>query len=173
LSQRAPDECTSGWEGYQRSRSRGASLANSRWLVRSKPWPKTLAHPGLARRFQDGWDSLVRLIRLPGILSHSPSRLWPASLTETHVTDPAATCAPVRTLSPPRHIVPRGRWNRSRPRSFPTSGDAFMDNPEVRITKTPVEARGGFLGRPVLVVLLVSTLLVIGLFTAIYAGYFS
>jgi hypothetical protein len=67
-------------------------------------------------------------------------------------------------------------WNRFRPRSFPAiqNGDPFMDsNPDVRITKTPVEARGGFLGRPVLVVLLVSTLLVIGLFTAIYAGYFS
>jgi hypothetical protein len=48
-----------------------------------------------------------------------------------------------------------------------------MDNQDGRITKTPVEARGGFLGRPVLVVLLVSTLLVIGLFTAIYTGYFS
>ena len=65
--------------------------------------------------------------------------------------------------------------NRSRPRSFPTiqNGDAFMDNPDVRISRTPVEARGGFIGQPVLVVLLVSTLLVIGLFTAIYAGYFS
>jgi hypothetical protein len=48
-----------------------------------------------------------------------------------------------------------------------------MDNQDRPIIKNPVEARGGFLGRPVLVVLLVSTLLIIGLFTVIYTGYFS
>jgi len=48
-----------------------------------------------------------------------------------------------------------------------------MGNQDGRITETAVEARGGFLGRPALVVLLVSTVPVIGLFTGIYAGYFS
>jgi hypothetical protein len=47
-----------------------------------------------------------------------------------------------------------------------------MDNQEGRIVETAVEARGGPLGRPVLAVLLISTLLVIALFAAIYAGYF-
>jgi hypothetical protein len=39
--------------------------------------------------------------------------------------------------------------------------------------ETALEARGGFLGRPVLAVLIVSTLLVISLFAVIYASYFS
>jgi hypothetical protein len=47
-----------------------------------------------------------------------------------------------------------------------------MDNQEGRIVETAVEARGGLLGRPVLAVLLISTLLVIA-FAAIYAGYFN
>ena len=41
------------------------------------------------------------------------------------------------------------------------------------IVETALEARGGFLGRPVLAVLVVSTLLVIALFAVIYASYFS
>jgi hypothetical protein len=41
------------------------------------------------------------------------------------------------------------------------------------IVETALEARGGFLGRPVLAVLVVSTLLVIALFAIIYANYFS
>jgi hypothetical protein len=48
-----------------------------------------------------------------------------------------------------------------------------MDTQEGRIVETAVEARGGLLGRPVLAVLLISTLLVIALFAAIYAGYFN
>jgi hypothetical protein len=48
-----------------------------------------------------------------------------------------------------------------------------MENQGGRIVSTAVEARGGPLGRPVLTVLLVSTLLVIGMFAVIYAGYFS
>jgi hypothetical protein len=48
-----------------------------------------------------------------------------------------------------------------------------MENQGGRIVETAVEARGGPLGRPVLAVLLVSTLLVIGMFAVIYAGYFS
>jgi hypothetical protein len=41
------------------------------------------------------------------------------------------------------------------------------------IVETALEARGGFLGRPVLAVLVVSTLLVIAMFAVIYANYFS
>ena len=48
-----------------------------------------------------------------------------------------------------------------------------MESQGGRIVETAVEARGGPLGRPVLTVLLVSTLLVIGMFAVIYAGYFS
>jgi hypothetical protein len=39
------------------------------------------------------------------------------------------------------------------------------------IVETALEARGGFLGRPVLAVLVVSTLLVIALFAIIYANF--
>jgi hypothetical protein len=48
-----------------------------------------------------------------------------------------------------------------------------MDNKGGRIVETAVEARGGLLGRPVLAVLLISTLLVVVVFALIYAGYFS
>ncbi len=48
-----------------------------------------------------------------------------------------------------------------------------MDNQEGRIVETAVEARGGLLGRPVLAVLLISTLLVVAVFAVIYAGYFN
>jgi hypothetical protein len=47
-----------------------------------------------------------------------------------------------------------------------------MDKQGGRIVETAVEARGELLGRPVLAVLLVSTLLVIALFAVTYAGYF-
>jgi hypothetical protein len=40
------------------------------------------------------------------------------------------------------------------------------------IVESPVEARAGFLDRPVLVILLVSTTLVISLFALTYFGYF-
>jgi hypothetical protein len=48
-----------------------------------------------------------------------------------------------------------------------------MEDQGGRVVETALEARGGFLGRPVLAVLLVSTLLVIALFAVIYASYFS
>jgi hypothetical protein len=41
------------------------------------------------------------------------------------------------------------------------------------IVETAVEARGGPLGRPVLGVLIVSTVLIIGFFAMIYIGYFA
>ena len=41
------------------------------------------------------------------------------------------------------------------------------------IIETPVEARAGFLDRPVLLVLIVSTVLAIGVFAAIYSGFFT
>jgi hypothetical protein len=42
-----------------------------------------------------------------------------------------------------------------------------------RTVESPVEARAGFLDRPVLVVLLTSLALVCILFALIYAGYFA
>ena len=42
-----------------------------------------------------------------------------------------------------------------------------------RIVETPVEARAGFLDRPVAVVLVVSTVLVVALFGVIYITQFS
>jgi hypothetical protein len=52
-------------------------------------------------------------------------------------------------------------------------GDFLMPEEEPkRIVETPVEARQGFLDRPVLVVLLVSLALVITLFGMIYGGIF-
>jgi hypothetical protein len=48
-----------------------------------------------------------------------------------------------------------------------------MENKDGRIVETAVEARGRPLGRPVLLVLIVSTLLIIALFAAIYTGYFA
>jgi hypothetical protein len=39
--------------------------------------------------------------------------------------------------------------------------------------ESPVEARAGFLDRPVLVVLLTSVTLVCGLFALVYLGYFA
>ena len=41
-----------------------------------------------------------------------------------------------------------------------------------RIVETPVEARAGFLDRPVLVVLIASTALIIGVFVLVYLSYF-
>jgi hypothetical protein len=66
--------------------------------------------------------------------------------------------------------------NYSGPHSFVIWNDqgiSSMENQGGRIVETAVEARGGPLGRPVLAVLLVSTLLVIGMFAVIYAGYFN
>jgi hypothetical protein len=47
-----------------------------------------------------------------------------------------------------------------------------MNKKDSRIVKTAVEARGARLGRPVLVVLIVSTLAVIGIFSLIFYGSF-
>ena len=41
------------------------------------------------------------------------------------------------------------------------------------IVETPVEARAGFLDRPTLVVLILSTSLMIGAFAALYIGFFA
>lgn len=40
------------------------------------------------------------------------------------------------------------------------------------VVETPVEARAGFLDRPVLVVLVISIVLVVGGFALVYSGYF-
>ena len=49
-------------------------------------------------------------------------------------------------------------------------GSSSMHYENGRIVETPVEARGGFLDRPSLAVLIVSMGLVIGLFVVIYIG---
>jgi hypothetical protein len=48
-----------------------------------------------------------------------------------------------------------------------------MHKEDGHIVETPVEARAGFLGRPTLVVLFVSTGVTIGLFALIYIGFFA
>jgi hypothetical protein len=47
-----------------------------------------------------------------------------------------------------------------------------MHEEDGRIVETAVEARGARLGRPVFVVLVVSTLTVIGIFSLLYYGTF-
>jgi hypothetical protein len=49
----------------------------------------------------------------------------------------------------------------------------FMHKEQGHIVETAVEARAGFLGRPTLVVLFVSTGVTIGLFAVIYIGFFA
>ena len=49
-------------------------------------------------------------------------------------------------------------------------GSSSMHYENGRIVETPVEARGGFLDRPSLAVLIVSIGLAIGLFVVIYIG---
>jgi hypothetical protein len=48
-----------------------------------------------------------------------------------------------------------------------------MHKEQGRTVESPVEARAGFLDRPVLVVLVVSLSLIVVLYVAIYAGFFS
>jgi hypothetical protein len=48
-----------------------------------------------------------------------------------------------------------------------------MQEEAEHIVETPVEARAGFLDRPTLVVLMVSTSLMIGVFAALYIGFFA
>ena len=48
-----------------------------------------------------------------------------------------------------------------------------MHKEQGRIVESPVEARAGFLDRPVLVVLVASVALVSVLYVVIYMGYFS
>jgi hypothetical protein len=48
-----------------------------------------------------------------------------------------------------------------------------MHNEAGHVVETPVEARAGFLDRPTLVVLIVSTSLTIGLFAVLYIGFFA
>jgi hypothetical protein len=52
------------------------------------------------------------------------------------------------------------------------SKEPAMHKEEGRIVETPVEARQGFLGRPVLAVLVVSLALVLILYGFIYLGFF-
>jgi hypothetical protein len=55
---------------------------------------------------------------------------------------------------------------------MPFRRERFMHEKDGRIVETAVEARGARLGRPVLVVLLVSTLTLIGIFALLYYGSF-
>ena len=48
-----------------------------------------------------------------------------------------------------------------------------MDKEHGRVVESPVEARAGFLDRPVLVVLITSLALVCILFALVYAGFFA
>ena len=48
-----------------------------------------------------------------------------------------------------------------------------MQNESGHTVETAVEARAGFLDRPTLVVLIVSTSLTIGLFALLYIGFFT
>jgi hypothetical protein len=60
--------------------------------------------------------------------------------------------------------------------SVVTEGDRrkqFMHKESGNIVETSVEARAGFLDRPTLVVLMVSTSVAIALFAAIYIGFFA
>ena len=52
------------------------------------------------------------------------------------------------------------------------SWEQFMHKEGGHIVETPVEARAGFLDRPTLAVLIVSTSVIIGLFALIYFGFF-
>jgi hypothetical protein len=53
---------------------------------------------------------------------------------------------------------------------LPTEQEAIMHKDGHQIVETPVEARGGFLGKPVLVVLVVSVVLAAVALGATYAG---
>jgi hypothetical protein len=53
------------------------------------------------------------------------------------------------------------------------SEDRPMEKVHGRIVESPVEARAGFLDRPVLAVLVVSVTLLVLLYAAIYSGFFT
>ena len=53
------------------------------------------------------------------------------------------------------------------------AGIGEVDEEAGHIVETPVEARAGFLDRPTLVVLIVSTSLMIGVFAVLYIGFFA
>ena len=52
-------------------------------------------------------------------------------------------------------------------------GSSFMHKEGGHIVETPVEARAGFLDRPTLAILTVSTCLIIGLFVMIFISFFA
>jgi hypothetical protein len=54
-----------------------------------------------------------------------------------------------------------------------TIESSFMHKENGQIVETSVEARAGFLDRPTLAVLIVSTALLIALFAVIYIGFFT
>ena len=56
---------------------------------------------------------------------------------------------------------------------LPDPGSSFMQNESGHIVETAVESRAGFLDRPTLTVLIVSTFLIIGIFAVIYIGFFA
>jgi hypothetical protein len=57
--------------------------------------------------------------------------------------------------------------------SVPDPRSRFMQNESGHIVETAVESRAGFLDRPTLTVLIVSTGLIIALFALIYIGFFA
>jgi hypothetical protein len=58
------------------------------------------------------------------------------------------------------------------PAKYHPLGAASMDKKDGHIVETAVEARGGLLGRPVLTVLVISTVLLVAAFALIYYGFF-
>ena len=54
-----------------------------------------------------------------------------------------------------------------------TIAEAIIHKEGGHIVETPVEARAGFLDRPVLVVLVVSIVLVVSVFALVAGGFFS
>jgi hypothetical protein len=53
------------------------------------------------------------------------------------------------------------------------TGNSLVRKEDGHIVETPTEARAGFLDRPILVVLVVSTILTIALFAVLYMGFFA
>jgi hypothetical protein len=58
-------------------------------------------------------------------------------------------------------------------RAYQYLGSSLMRKECGHIVETPVEARAGFLDRPVLIVLIVGTALIIGGFALVYLGFFA
>jgi hypothetical protein len=71
------------------------------------------------------------------------------------------------------HVLPSGTASSRQPLTLHTIiVEAIMQKEGGHVVQTPVEARAGFLDRPVLVVLAAGLALVVVAFALIYGGYF-